>query len=89
MARTTPELATPLQTSAPRQRRGHLATTYDLVCNRPHSRHFLSRIGFRTWFLAPNRDLTTRPPRPPDSYGVKHSSENNANIVALEGAGLE
>ncbi|GBO34291.1 hypothetical protein AVEN_32896-1 [Araneus ventricosus] len=28
---------------------GCLATTYDLVCNRPHTRQIFSGIGFRTW----------------------------------------
>ncbi|GBN00879.1 hypothetical protein AVEN_21228-1 [Araneus ventricosus] len=28
---------------------GRLATTYDLACNRPHTRRILSGIGFRTW----------------------------------------
>ncbi|GBM56653.1 hypothetical protein AVEN_123136-1 [Araneus ventricosus] len=26
-----------------------LTTTYDLTCNRPHTRRFFSGIGFRTW----------------------------------------
>ncbi|GBM23440.1 hypothetical protein AVEN_181563-1 [Araneus ventricosus] len=28
---------------------GRLATTYDLTCNRPHTRRIFSGIGFRTW----------------------------------------
>ncbi|GBM34462.1 hypothetical protein AVEN_106705-1 [Araneus ventricosus] len=28
---------------------GRLATTYDLACNRPHTRRIFSGIGFRTW----------------------------------------
>ncbi|GBM00937.1 hypothetical protein AVEN_151392-1 [Araneus ventricosus] len=28
--------------------RGRLATTYDLICNRPHTRQIFSGIGFRT-----------------------------------------
>ncbi|GBN70773.1 hypothetical protein AVEN_84384-1 [Araneus ventricosus] len=42
---------------------GRLTTTYDLACNRPHTRRIFSGIGSRT--LRPqSRDLTTRPPRP-------------------------
>ncbi|GBM04204.1 hypothetical protein AVEN_41024-1 [Araneus ventricosus] len=44
MTRTTSELAPPPQTSALHQR---LATTYDLACNRPHTRRIFSGIGFR------------------------------------------
>ncbi|GBM82761.1 hypothetical protein AVEN_272318-1 [Araneus ventricosus] len=29
--------------------RRRLATTYDLTCNRPHTRQIFSGIGFRTW----------------------------------------
>ncbi|GBL77100.1 hypothetical protein AVEN_12742-1 [Araneus ventricosus] len=29
--------------------RGHLATTYDLMCNRIHTTRIFSGIGFRTW----------------------------------------
>ncbi|GBO06676.1 hypothetical protein AVEN_79355-1 [Araneus ventricosus] len=28
---------------------GRLASTYDLACNRPHTRRIFSGIGFRTW----------------------------------------
>ncbi|GBO37710.1 hypothetical protein AVEN_15254-1 [Araneus ventricosus] len=28
---------------------GRLATTYDLACNRPHTRRIFSGIGFRAW----------------------------------------
>ncbi|GBN45112.1 hypothetical protein AVEN_160271-1 [Araneus ventricosus] len=28
---------------------GRLDTTYDLACNRPHSRRIFSRIWFRAW----------------------------------------
>ncbi|GBL71966.1 hypothetical protein AVEN_115011-1 [Araneus ventricosus] len=30
---------------------GHLATAYDLACNRPHTRRTFGGIGFRTWNL--------------------------------------
>ncbi|GBM23993.1 hypothetical protein AVEN_217934-1 [Araneus ventricosus] len=49
IARTTLELATPLQTSAPHQREGVWPHTYDLTCNRPTTRLIFSGIGFRTW----------------------------------------
>ncbi|GBN55151.1 hypothetical protein AVEN_213934-1 [Araneus ventricosus] len=35
---------------------GRSATTYDLTCNRPHTRRTFSGIGFRTW-----NPLTPRP----------------------------
>ncbi|GBM61669.1 hypothetical protein AVEN_133455-1 [Araneus ventricosus] len=28
---------------------GRLTTTYELACNRPHTRRIFSGIGFRTW----------------------------------------
>ncbi|GBN60543.1 hypothetical protein AVEN_171019-1 [Araneus ventricosus] len=56
IARTTPELATPLQTSAPHQREDVWSHTYDLTSNRPTTRLIFSGIGFRTW--------SPRAPRP-------------------------
>ncbi|GBM13752.1 hypothetical protein AVEN_90016-1 [Araneus ventricosus] len=49
ITRTTPELASPLQTSAPHQREDVWPHTYDLTCNRSTTRLILSGIGFRTW----------------------------------------
>ncbi|GBO31621.1 hypothetical protein AVEN_147465-1 [Araneus ventricosus] len=46
MTRTTPRLASPLQTSAP-YRRGDVA--YDLAYSGPHARRIFSEIGFRAW----------------------------------------
>ncbi|GBN64814.1 hypothetical protein AVEN_254533-1 [Araneus ventricosus] len=46
MTRTTPELALPNFLATPTG--GRLATTYDLACNRPHTRRIFSGIGFRT-----------------------------------------
>ncbi|GBM09602.1 hypothetical protein AVEN_29448-1 [Araneus ventricosus] len=44
---------------------GHLTTTIDLTCNRPHTRRIFSGSGFEPGTLQPqSRDLTTRPPRP-------------------------
>ncbi|GBO10472.1 hypothetical protein AVEN_74833-1, partial [Araneus ventricosus] len=44
---------------------GRLATTHYLACSRPHTRRIFSGIGFEPEILQPpNRDLTTRPPRP-------------------------
>ncbi|GBO43103.1 hypothetical protein AVEN_11554-1 [Araneus ventricosus] len=48
MTRTTPRLASPLQTSAP-CRRGDVATAYDLAYSGPHARRIFSEIGFRAW----------------------------------------
>ncbi|GBM63435.1 hypothetical protein AVEN_120560-1 [Araneus ventricosus] len=63
MTRTTPELAPPLQTSKATPTGGRLTTTYDLTCNRPHTRRIFSGIGSRTWNPSPKRDclLVPRP----------------------------
>ncbi|GBM07258.1 hypothetical protein AVEN_25507-1 [Araneus ventricosus] len=44
---------------------GRLATTYDLTCNRPHTRRIFSGIGFRTWNSAAPR------PRPLGHRGLR------------------
>ncbi|GBL78861.1 hypothetical protein AVEN_48849-1 [Araneus ventricosus] len=49
MTRTTPELAPPLQTSAPHQWEDVWLPTYDLACNTPNTRPIFSGIGFQTW----------------------------------------
>ncbi|GBM09915.1 hypothetical protein AVEN_86803-1 [Araneus ventricosus] len=50
MTRTTPELAPPLSPNFhATPTGGRLATTYDLTCNRPHTRRNFGGIGFRTW----------------------------------------
>ncbi|GBO00279.1 hypothetical protein AVEN_110594-1 [Araneus ventricosus] len=65
MTRTTPELAPPSPNFHATPTGGRFTTTYDLMCNRPHTRRFFSGIGFRAWNpSAQSRDLTTRPPRP-------------------------
>ncbi|GBN61042.1 hypothetical protein AVEN_131408-1 [Araneus ventricosus] len=46
---TTPELAPPLQASAPHQWEYVWSPTYDLTCSRPNTRRIFSRIWFRTW----------------------------------------
>ncbi|GBM10158.1 hypothetical protein AVEN_258760-1 [Araneus ventricosus] len=48
MTRTTPELAPPSPNFRATPTGGRLATTYDLACNRPHTRRIFSGIGFRT-----------------------------------------
>ncbi|GBM12090.1 hypothetical protein AVEN_245486-1 [Araneus ventricosus] len=48
MTRTTPDGTTSPSFHAARAGR-RLATTYDLACNRPHTRRIFSGIGFRTW----------------------------------------
>ncbi|GBN59348.1 hypothetical protein AVEN_101239-1 [Araneus ventricosus] len=47
MTRTTPELAPPSPNFRATPTGGHLATKYDLACNRPHTRRIFSGIGFR------------------------------------------
>ncbi|GBN68712.1 hypothetical protein AVEN_170980-1 [Araneus ventricosus] len=47
MTRTTPELAPPSPNFRATPAGGRLATTYDLACNRPHTRRIFSGIGFR------------------------------------------
>ncbi|GBN98083.1 hypothetical protein AVEN_75042-1 [Araneus ventricosus] len=47
MTRTTPELAPPSPNFRATPTGGRLATTYDLACNRPHTRRIFSGIGFR------------------------------------------
>ncbi|GBO02126.1 hypothetical protein AVEN_154094-1 [Araneus ventricosus] len=49
MTRTTPELAPPSPNFHATPTGGRLTTTYDLTCNRPHTRRIFSGIGFRTW----------------------------------------
>ncbi|GBM11222.1 hypothetical protein AVEN_267799-1 [Araneus ventricosus] len=49
MTRTTPELAPPSPNFHSTPTGGRLTTTYDLTCNRPHTRRIFSGIGFRTW----------------------------------------
>ncbi|GBN45487.1 hypothetical protein AVEN_20430-1 [Araneus ventricosus] len=49
MTRTTPELEPPFQASAPHRWENVWTPTYDLTCNRPHTRRIFSGIWFRTW----------------------------------------
>ncbi|GBM93152.1 hypothetical protein AVEN_194072-1 [Araneus ventricosus] len=58
MTRTTPELATPLKTSAPYQREDVWSRTCDLTCNRPHTRRIISRNGFHTLNLPVTKQET-------------------------------
>ncbi|GBO32231.1 hypothetical protein AVEN_222509-1, partial [Araneus ventricosus] len=67
ITRTAPELAPPLQVSAPHQRDGVWLTTSELACTRPT---YTVESGFgpgvlRLW----SRDLATRSPRPPVKHG--------------------
>ncbi|GBN61473.1 hypothetical protein AVEN_170406-1 [Araneus ventricosus] len=66
MTRTTPELAPPSPNFRATPTGGRLATTYDLACNRPHTRRIFSGIGFRT--CDPSR--CKQPPTCPDLPGV-------------------
>ncbi|GBN85282.1 hypothetical protein AVEN_211006-1 [Araneus ventricosus] len=45
MTRTTPELAPPSPNFHATPAGGRLTTTYDLACNRPHTRRIFSGIG--------------------------------------------
>ncbi|GBO45515.1 hypothetical protein AVEN_91223-1 [Araneus ventricosus] len=47
--RTTPELAPHSPNFHATSTGGRLATTYNLVCNRPRTRRIFSGIRFRTW----------------------------------------
>ncbi|GBN71839.1 hypothetical protein AVEN_43067-1 [Araneus ventricosus] len=49
MTRTTPELAPPSPNFHATPTGGRLATTFDLACNRPHTRRIFSGIGFRAF----------------------------------------
>ncbi|GBN62148.1 hypothetical protein AVEN_216724-1 [Araneus ventricosus] len=56
MARTTPELASPSSNFHATPTGGRLATTYDLACNRSHTRRIFS--GIEPGTLRPrSRDL--------------------------------
>ncbi|GBN65482.1 hypothetical protein AVEN_58697-1, partial [Araneus ventricosus] len=44
MTRTTPELAPPSPSFRPTPAGRRLATTYDLACNRPHTRRIFTVI---------------------------------------------
>ncbi|GBM80762.1 hypothetical protein AVEN_10628-1 [Araneus ventricosus] len=71
MTRTTPELATPLQTSAPHKREDVCPSTYDLSCNRPNTRRIFSGVGFPTWI----------PPIPkPSPPGNREDRQQNLKI---------
>ncbi|GBO10962.1 hypothetical protein AVEN_155413-1 [Araneus ventricosus] len=65
--RTTPEVAPHSPNFRATPTAGPLATTYDLPCNRPHTRRIFSGIGFRICDppeRSRGRDLTTKTPRP-------------------------
>ncbi|GBM63961.1 hypothetical protein AVEN_17547-1 [Araneus ventricosus] len=49
MTRTTPELAPPSPNFHATPTGGRLTTTYDLACNRPHTRRIFNGIGSRAW----------------------------------------
>ncbi|GBL67765.1 hypothetical protein AVEN_69387-1 [Araneus ventricosus] len=74
MTRPTPELAPPLQASAPHQREDFWPPTFDLTRSRP------TYTADLQWNLVSNlessgprfRDLTTRPPRPVITAKVKY-----------------
>ncbi|GBM72652.1 hypothetical protein AVEN_138211-1 [Araneus ventricosus] len=53
MTRTTPELAPPSPNFHATRTGGRLVTTYDLTCNRPHTRRIFSAIEFRIGTLQP------------------------------------
>ncbi|GBN23273.1 hypothetical protein AVEN_35958-1 [Araneus ventricosus] len=67
-----------------------LATTYDLTCNKPHTRRIFSGSRFRT--LRPqSRDLTTRPPRLPTYFQRKEKMTGGClfqTAAGIKGVGL-
>ncbi|GBO37707.1 hypothetical protein AVEN_146541-1 [Araneus ventricosus] len=66
MTRTTPELAPPSPNFHATPTGGRLTTTYDLTCNRPHTRRIFSGIGSRTW-------------NPPAQHGWGKKAPNGSN----------
>ncbi|GBN85592.1 hypothetical protein AVEN_217708-1 [Araneus ventricosus] len=84
MTRTTPELAPPSPNFRATPTGGRLATTYDLACNRPHTRRIFSGIGFRTCDPpVRGRDLTTRPPRPLRTRGGLKRGDSSKSRVRI------
>ncbi|GBN84162.1 hypothetical protein AVEN_156117-1 [Araneus ventricosus] len=49
MTRMTPELVLPSPSFHATRTEGRLAATYNLACNKPHTRRIFSGIGFRAW----------------------------------------
>ncbi|GBM81151.1 hypothetical protein AVEN_226971-1 [Araneus ventricosus] len=85
VTRTTPELAPLSPDFRATPTGGRLATTYDLVCNRPHTRRIFRGIKFRTCDppAFQNRDLTTRPPWPserPERADILTSLANSFSL---------
>ncbi|GBM39715.1 hypothetical protein AVEN_47520-1 [Araneus ventricosus] len=66
MTRTTPELAPPSPNFHATPTGGRLTTTYDLACNRPHTRRIFSGIGSRTLSLSLSEGI------PDNSMGLKN-----------------
>ncbi|GBL79844.1 hypothetical protein AVEN_178705-1, partial [Araneus ventricosus] len=56
MTRITPELAPPSPNFHVTPTGGQLATTYDLACNRPHTRRILMESGFEPGTLRPKAE---------------------------------
>ncbi|GBM58243.1 hypothetical protein AVEN_85842-1 [Araneus ventricosus] len=88
MTRTTTELAPPSPNFHATPTGGRLTTTYDLTCNRPHTRRIFSG-GFEPGALRPqSRDLTTRPPRPgmnAEEYEEPHRFQKEENGTSDNG----
>ncbi|GBM07264.1 hypothetical protein AVEN_187831-1 [Araneus ventricosus] len=86
MTRTTPELATPSLNFHATPAGGRLATTYEIMCNRPQHGGSSVESGFEPGTLRPqSRDLTTRPPRPPSKKGKRPSTNRGAHLKSGEG----
>ncbi|GBO40939.1 hypothetical protein AVEN_47838-1 [Araneus ventricosus] len=80
MMRTTPELALPSPNFDATLIGGHMAITYDLTCNRPHTRRVVE-AGFEPGILRlQSQDLTTRPPQPAASVAYCGSSRNKGTL---------
>ncbi|GBM37400.1 hypothetical protein AVEN_28350-1 [Araneus ventricosus] len=93
MTRTTPELAPPLQTSAPHQREDIWLHTYDLMCNRSIIPRIFIGIGSPTWsLLLRSRRFNSRPPQPQFSlkrYKKEGSRSSSGRVSASGQEGLK
>ncbi|GBN27063.1 hypothetical protein AVEN_253971-1 [Araneus ventricosus] len=82
MTRTTPELAPPSPNFHATPTGGRLTTTYDLTCNRPHTRRIFSGIGFRAWNPPAPKPLGHRGPQACREYGIPKRSGVFLNITS-------
>ncbi|GBL99460.1 hypothetical protein AVEN_30393-1 [Araneus ventricosus] len=79
MTRITPELAPPSPNFHVTPTGGQLATTYDLACNRPHTRRILMESGFEPGTLRPKAETL-----PLGHSGPKKGHIGNCNPVSSQ-----